>query len=128
MTLYRESQSTRVALNDDPPENSCRPSVDTLFKSAATVYGDRALAVVLTGMGQDGLRGSEWIHRSGGKVVVQDEATSVVWGMPGFVARKGLADAQVPLGAVAREIVQRVRDGRSPRDRAPSRAGAFLGD
>ena len=69
-------------------------------------------AVVLTGMGQDGLRGAELVREAGGQVVAQDEATSVVWGMPGFVVRAGLADAVVPLDAVAGEIARRVWSGR----------------
>lgn len=98
--------------NDGPPENSCRPAVDVLFRSVAQLYGDSALAVVLTGMGQDGLRGAEVIRLSGGQVLAQDEATSVVWGMPGFVARAGLADAVLPLGSLAAEITRRVAAGR----------------
>ena len=72
-----------------------------LFRSVASCYGAGALAVVLTGMGQDGLRGCEWIRERGGQVVAQDEASSVVWGMPGFVARAGLADAVLPLSMIA---------------------------
>jgi len=79
---------------------------------------------VLTGMGQDGLRGCEWIREAGGQVIVQDEKTSVVWGMPGFVARAGLADAVVPLEDVAMHILQRVptSDG-PPRKNEPKHAG-----
>ena len=87
--------------------NSCRPAVDVLFRSAAAVYGDRLLGAVLTGMGQDGLRGSEDIRRHHGHVLAQDQASSVVWGMPGFVANAGLADAVVPLSEMATEIVRR---------------------
>jgi two-component system chemotaxis response regulator CheB len=79
-----------------------------LFRSVVKAYGPATLGVVLTGMGQDGLRGCEWIREAGGQVVVQDEASSVVWGMPGFVAKAGLADRVVPLDAVAAEIVRRV--------------------
>ena len=87
-------------LNQAPPENSCRPAVDVLFRSVAEVYGARALAVVLTGMGQDGLRGCEaHPRRPAAQMLAQDEATSVVWGMPGCVARAGLADAVLPLDA-----------------------------
>jgi two-component system chemotaxis response regulator CheB len=95
-------------LHQDPPENSCRPSVDVLLRSVARAYGRESLAVILTGMGQDGLRGCEAIREAGGQVVVQDEATSVVWGMPGYVARAGLADRVVPLSMIAREILDRV--------------------
>jgi two-component system, chemotaxis family, protein-glutamate methylesterase/glutaminase len=107
MTLKRQGAAVVTALDQDPPENSCRPAVDVLFRSACTVYGERLLGVVMTGMGQDGLRGSEAIRRLNGQVVVQDEATSVVWGMPGFVAQAGLADAVIPLNQIASEIVRR---------------------
>ena len=113
LTLARQGTSVITVANDDPPENSCRPAVDVLFRSVADLYGANALAVVLTGMGQDGLRSSEMIRLAGGQVVAQDEATSVVWGMPGFVARAGLADAVLPLDAVAGEIGRRVAAGRS---------------
>jgi two-component system chemotaxis response regulator CheB len=113
LTLARQGTSVITVANDDPPENSCRPAVDVLFRSVADLYGANALAVGLTGMGQDGLRGAEMISRAGGTVVVQDEATSVVWGMPGFVARAGLADTVLPLDAVAGEIGRRVAVGRS---------------
>jgi two-component system chemotaxis response regulator CheB len=77
-----------------------------LFRSVAEVYGARALGLVLTGIGEDGLRGSEDIHRAGGRVLVQDEATSLVWEMPGHVARAGFADAVLPLGEVASELAR----------------------
>jgi two-component system chemotaxis response regulator CheB len=79
-----------------------------LFRSVVECYGGHTLAVVLTGMGQDGLRGCEYVREAGGQVIVQDEATSVVWGMPGFVANAGLAEAVLPLGEVAGEILRRV--------------------
>jgi two-component system chemotaxis response regulator CheB len=83
-----------------------------LFRSVAQTFGASALAVVLTGMGQDRLRGCEAIRAAGGQVIVQDEATSVVWGMPGFVARAGLANRIMPLGLIGGEIVRCVRAGR----------------
>jgi two-component system chemotaxis response regulator CheB len=83
-----------------------------LFRSVASVYGASVLAVVLTGMGYDGLRGCERIREAGGRVVVQDEASSVVWGMPGFVARAGLADKVLPLNEIAGEIVRCVNQRR----------------
>lgn len=98
----------RTVLTKDPPENSCRPAVDPMFRSAVAVYGGAILGVVLTGMGQDGLRGSEGIREAGGQIIVQDEASSVVWGMPGYVARAGLADAVLPLDDLPREIVRRL--------------------
>jgi two-component system chemotaxis response regulator CheB len=112
LTLTRQGTSVVTVANDDPPENSCRPAVDVLFRSVAALYGDSALAVVLTGMGQDGLRGAEVIRVAGGQVLAQDESSSVVWGMPGFVARAGLADAVLPLDALASEISRRVAVGR----------------
>ena len=99
----------RVRLTQAPPENSCRPAVDVLFRSAATVWGGNTLGVVLTGMGMDGLRGSEVIRKAGGNVLVQDEATSIVWGMPGSIANSGLADAVLPIGELAPEVLRRLR-------------------
>jgi two-component system, chemotaxis family, protein-glutamate methylesterase/glutaminase len=114
MELMRDTQeAVRLRLHQGPPENSCRPSVDVLFRSVAETYGAGTLAVVLTGMGQDGLRGCERIRDVGGQVLAQDEATSVVWGMPGLVARAGLADQVLPLDQLAPEIVRRMRKGRS---------------
>jgi len=112
LVVVRDAAGVRVAVNQEPPENSCRPAADVLFRSVARVFGPAALGVVLTGMGQDGLRGCEAIRAAGGRVVVQDEATSVVWGMPGAVARAGLADRVLPLAQLAPEIVRRVRAGR----------------
>ena len=108
LTVSRVGSDVRVQTNQNPPENSCRPAVDVLFRSVASVFGPAALCVVLTGMGQDGLRGCEAIHEAGGQVLAQDEATSVVWGMPGFVARAGLADSILPLQLIADEINRRV--------------------
>jgi len=94
--------------HEGPMENSCRPAADVLFRSVAKTYGPAALAVVLTGMGFDGLRGSACIREAGGSVIVQDEASSVVWGMPGAVSRAGLADKVLPLDKMADEINRRV--------------------
>jgi len=105
MTVVRGPRGVKLKLDQGPPENSCRPAVDVLFRSVAEVYGASALATVLTGMGQDGLIGASWIKEHGGLVLAQDEATSVVWGMPGYVVRGGLADRVLPLGDVARTIV-----------------------
>jgi two-component system chemotaxis response regulator CheB len=113
MVVERKGARIVTALTQAPPENSCRPSVDVLFRSVCETYRSTVLAVVLTGMGQDGLRGCEDIKRWGGTVFVQDEATSVVWGMPGFVARAGLADRVLALGDVAPELVRRVTTGTS---------------
>ena len=94
----------RARLDQGPQVNFCRPAVDVLFRSAADLYGGRVLAVVLTGMGQDGLQGCRALRDRGAGVLVQDEATSVVWGMPGAVAAAGLADEIVPLEALTDHI------------------------
>lgn len=112
MVLERQDKTVKLSLNQEPPENSCRPAVDVMFRSVAKIYGPAALAVVMTGMGSDGVRGSADVRERGGTVIVQDEATSVVWGMPGQVAASGLADGVVPLGELASEIERRVRASR----------------
>ncbi len=135
MILRREDSSVRLGVFQSPPENSCRPSVDVLFRSAADVFGPNVLALIMTGMGQDGLRGCELIKEAQGQIIVQDEASSVVWGMPGYVAKAGLADCILPLTEIANEIVRRVQRGRrvqsqtSPRDRVlqPSAQGGECG-
>ena len=95
-------------LSQGPLENHCRPSVDVLFRSAAAVYGSGVLAVVLTGMGSDGLLGCRMIREQGGSVIVQDQASSTVWGMPGAVTNAGLAQKVLPLSAIAPEILRLV--------------------
>jgi two-component system chemotaxis response regulator CheB len=111
MTLARDGATVRVLTNKDALENSCRPAADPLFRSAAKVYGSGTLAVVLTGMGSDGLRGCQAVRAAGGQIVAQDEATSVVWGMPGAVARAALAERLLPLPLIGPEIVRRVTGG-----------------
>jgi two-component system, chemotaxis family, protein-glutamate methylesterase/glutaminase len=111
-------------LDQGVPENYCRPAVDVLFRSVAETYGGRVLGLVLTGMGADGARGSAEIVRAGGSVFVQDEATSVVWGMPGAVAAAGLAAKQLPLPQVATAVASRILAG--TRTRPPVRATAPL--
>jgi two-component system chemotaxis response regulator CheB len=108
MTVVRKGREVVLDLNQDPPENSCRPAVDVLFRSVAHTYASHSLAVVMTGMGSDGMRGARSIHDAGGQILVQDEATSVVWGMPGSVAGLGLADQIRPLKQIAPEVVRRV--------------------
>lgn len=110
----RSGFDVAVATHRGPPENSCRPSADVLFRAAAEAFGPATLAVVMTGMGQDGLLGARAIRQAGGQVLAQDEASSVVWGMPGYVARAGLADRVVHLDDLAAEIVRRAR-GACPR-------------
>lgn len=102
-----------VRLNDKPPVNYCRPSVDVMFKSAVASYGAGLLGVVLTGMGSDGADGAGAIVAVGGTVLAQDQATSVVWGMPGAVAESGYAEALLPLGEIAAAIGRKLEGGAS---------------
>jgi two-component system chemotaxis response regulator CheB len=106
MEVRRDGSRVVTHLSDGPPENSCRPAADVLFRSAAEVWGGATVAAVLTGMGQDGLRGVENLRALGSPVIVQDEASSVVWGMPGAVAKAGLAGKIVPLAEVAAAILR----------------------
>lgn len=108
MTVSRKGKDCVLGLNQDAPENSCRPAVDVLFRSLAQAYGSNVLAVVLTGMGADGTRGAAEIRNAGGTVIAQDEASSVVWGMPGSVVAAGLADRICPLSGIVPEILRRV--------------------
>jgi two-component system chemotaxis response regulator CheB len=112
MTVDRRGTVVRLATNQEAAENYCRPAVDPLFRSVARAFGSHALAVVLTGMGSDGTQGARHIREQNGQVLVQDEASSVVWGMPGQVAGAGLADAIFPLSMMAPEIVRRIAKGR----------------
>jgi two-component system, chemotaxis family, protein-glutamate methylesterase/glutaminase len=105
MKVASSGGGVRVCLDQSPRQNSCRPAVDALFASAAEVYGGAVLAVVLTGMGQDGLHGTRLLKTRGAKVLVQDEASSVVWGMPGAVVNAGLADSVLALEEVVPEIL-----------------------
>jgi two-component system, chemotaxis family, protein-glutamate methylesterase/glutaminase len=97
-------QPHTLHLDQSPPENHCRPSVDVLFRSAAQVYGGSLLVVMLTGMGHDGLAGTRILHKLGATILAQDEATSAVWGMPGAVVHENLAHAVLPLRQIAPEI------------------------
>jgi two-component system chemotaxis response regulator CheB len=115
LTVVRDGRQARLRVHQDPPENSCRPAVDVLLRSVATTFGANSLAVILTGMGQDGLRGCEAVREAGGQILAQDEATSVVWGMPGSVVRAGLADQVLPLPLLAEEILHRVQPRKVPR-------------
>ena len=114
MIVARDGLQHRLRIHQDPPENSCRPAVDVLLRSVAQVFGAGSLTVILTGMGRDGLRGCESLREAGGQVLAQDEATSVVWGMPGFVAQAGLADRVLSLSMIAGAIVERVRAVKRP--------------
>ena len=109
----------RVLLNQGPPENSCRPSVDVLFRSVAAAHGPASLAVVMTGMGQDGLEGCKLLVERGAEVLAQDEATSVVWGMPGYVSRAGLASEILALDQIPAAIERRVHRAAGLRPASP---------
>jgi two-component system chemotaxis response regulator CheB len=106
LKLTNNGNGVRVFLDQSPRQNSCRPAVDVLFASAGEIYGGAAVAVILTGMGQDGLRGVEILRARGASVLAQDEATSVVWGMPGAIVSAGLADRVLPLDEVVPEILR----------------------
>ena len=110
---YGSVRGGRVRLHQQELLNHCRPSVDYLFHSAAKMYGAGALAVVMTGMGADGLNGARAVHEQGGVVLAQDEASSAVWGMPGRVTEAGIASATLPLSAIALALQQRVSVGRA---------------
>jgi two-component system chemotaxis response regulator CheB len=107
MKVASGAGGVRVCLDQSPPQNSCRPAVDALFSSIGEVYGGAVIAVILTGMGQDGLRGAQILKAHGASVLAQDEASSVVWGMPGAVVNAGVADRVLPLDQVVPEILLR---------------------
>jgi two-component system chemotaxis response regulator CheB len=113
MRVVRDGELVKIALDDEPPINFCKPSVDPLFASAAEVWGPSALALILTGMGSDGTKGAAEIVAAGGSVIAQDEATSVVWGMPRSVAQAGLCSAVLPLNQIAGKILSLLVGGRA---------------
>jgi two-component system chemotaxis response regulator CheB len=106
LKVQRDGASLVAVLDQAAPENSCRPSVDVLFRTAAEASPGRVAGMILTGMGQDGLRGAEELKRHGGWLAVQDEATSVVWGMPGVVAKAGLADTVLSLKQLGPAVIR----------------------
>lgn len=106
MTVAKGPDGPVVRLTDGPPVNFCKPAVDPLFESVSAAYGPSTLAVVLTGMGADGAKGGVVIANGGGTVLAQDEATSVVWGMPGATAQAGACAAVLPLSQIAPKILQ----------------------
>jgi two-component system, chemotaxis family, protein-glutamate methylesterase/glutaminase len=126
MTVARAGVNWRLELNQDPPEHSCRPAVDVLFRSVAAVCRANVLGVVMTGMGSDGVLGAQYIREAGGEVIVQDEPSSVVWGMPGLVYAAGQADAVYPLDQLGQEITRRVLQSRAPRATASMNSRASL--
>jgi two-component system chemotaxis response regulator CheB len=112
--LECQAGEIRCRLQQGPPENSCRPAVDVLFRSAAAAYGSGCVGVVLTGMGKDGLCGAQSIVERGGAIIAQDQETSVVWGMPRAVVEAGLPQHVLPLSTISSEILRRVQFGRRP--------------
>jgi two-component system chemotaxis response regulator CheB len=104
--LAAPGQPLTLHLDQAPPENHCRPSVDVLFRSAAQVYGGNLLAVMLTGMGHDGLAGTRTLHEHGAAIIAQDEASSAVWGMPGAIVHEHLAHVVLPLRQITTEIMR----------------------
>jgi two-component system chemotaxis response regulator CheB len=104
LRLARSEGQIRMLLDDSPPVKFCRPSVDVTFSDAAHMYGASAVGVVLTGMGNDGLAGAQLLHQAGATIIAQDEATSVVWGMPGAVCREGLAQHVMPVDQIGGAI------------------------
>jgi two-component system chemotaxis response regulator CheB len=115
MEIQRQGTSVTTKLHTGPPENFCRPAVDVLFRSVNRVFGKNTLAVILTGMGHDGRNGCTDLARSGAEIVAQDEATSVVWGMPGAVTNAGLASVVLPLDDISNHVINRVNGGRAAR-------------
>ena len=113
MRVVRRGAEVAIALDDGPSVNFCKPAVDPLFSSAIDVWQGGILAVVLTGMGSDGMRGGKEIVAAGGSVIAQDEATSVVWGMPGAAANAGICSAILPLGQIAPKLVRLFSGDRS---------------
>lgn len=111
LTVVQDGGVVRIRLSKAPPENFCRPAVDPMLRSAAAAYAGRVLVVMLTGMGQDGMKGAEAVVAAGGRVIAQDEATSVVWGMPGAVTRAGLASAVLPLASIASAVTSSFGSG-----------------
>jgi len=113
MRVVRHGAEAAIALDDGPPVNFCKPAVDPLFTSAIDVWQSGVLAVVLTGMGSDGMRGGREIVAAGGSVIAQDEASSVVWGMPGAAANAGICAAVLPLNQIAQKLVRLFSGDRS---------------
>ena len=113
MRVVRHGAETVIALDDGPPVNFCKPAVDPLFNSAIDIWQGSIMSVILTGMGSDGMRGGKDIVAAGGSVIAQDEATSVVWGMPGAAANAGICAAVLPLNQIAPKLVRLFSGDRS---------------
>lgn len=108
MRVRKQGGEVIATTDQAAAENSCRPAVDVLFRSVAELYGPGAMGVMLTGMGNDGLRGTEALREKGAYMIAQDEPSSVVWGMPGCVVQAGLANAVLDLNLIVPEILKRV--------------------
>lgn len=106
MRVEEVDAAKKITLNQGPPENYCRPAVNPMLRSVAELYGSNVLVVILTGMGYDGMKGGEDIVAAGGTIIAQDEATSVVWGMPGAVASAGLCTAVLPIDELAPYVAE----------------------
>ncbi|WP_069189825.1 protein-glutamate methylesterase/protein-glutamine glutaminase [Candidatus Terasakiella magnetica] len=106
MTVEAKGVQKVLHLDQNPPENFCRPAVDPMLRSVSAAYGRKVLTVILTGMGSDGLKGGELVVKNGGDLIAQDEATSVVWGMPGAVANAGICSAVLPLEEISSHVVK----------------------
>jgi two-component system, chemotaxis family, protein-glutamate methylesterase/glutaminase len=111
MRVDKMNEGVVIQITDDPPENSCKPSVDYLFRSVAEVYGGNSIGVIMTGMGSDGTRGCKEMKKCGASLIAQDEATSVVFGMPKILVEEGMADMVAPLDSIAAEIVRIIGKG-----------------
>jgi two-component system chemotaxis response regulator CheB len=114
MIVAKRDGRVVIALNDQPPENGCRPSADVLFRSVAMVYPHSAIAIILTGMGCDGAKGLGPLKRNGAYIIAQDEATSVVWGMPGAAVATNLVDAVLPLDRIGPTVASLLGPGIAP--------------
>jgi two-component system chemotaxis response regulator CheB len=112
MTVGRRDNQPAISLNDGPLINFCRPAVDPMFSTASHIWGSAILALILTGMGSDGTHGAQDVVSAGGSVIAQDEASSVVWGMPGAAANAGVCSAVLPLDAIAPKVVRMFRGDR----------------
>lgn len=108
MVIHSQDKKLQIGLNQGPPVNSCRPSIDVMLESLSEDCGVKTLTVILTGMGADGKRGCAAVHKAGGKVLVQDQESSVVWGMPGAVVQAGLAHGVLPLDDMAKGILSAI--------------------
>lgn len=111
MKVVKECGETAIRITDDLPENSCRPSVDYLFRSVTRAYGPNAVGVIMTGMGSDGAQGCRQMKQRGATIIAQDEASCVVFGMPREVVEESIADVVAPLDSIAAEIVRHTKKG-----------------